>query len=126
MDQDGLPTQCLGLRDEDDSAPVTAGSILSRMHKISRLCPSRRSFQVFYACAQFFSTRAANSQLLLHFCYPPRQGSTVCWTWQDTSFGGTHHLATKMAQLFFRDQNYVSSAIHFVCVYTLRLYTRYT
>ena len=34
--------------------------------------------------------------------------------------------ASKMAQLIFRDQNYVSSAIHFVCVYTPCLYTRYT
>jgi hypothetical protein len=35
-------------------------------------------------------------------------------------------VATKMAQLIFRDQNYLSSAIHFVCVYTLCLHTRYT
>jgi len=34
--------------------------------------------------------------------------------------------ASKLAQLIFRDQNYVSSAIHFVCVYTPFLYTRYT
>jgi hypothetical protein len=34
--------------------------------------------------------------------------------------------STKLAQSIFRDQNYVSSAIHFVCVYTLCLYTLYT
>jgi hypothetical protein len=34
--------------------------------------------------------------------------------------------ASKMVPLIFRDQNYVSSAIHFVCVYTPCLYTRYT
>ena len=34
--------------------------------------------------------------------------------------------ASKMAPLIFRDQNYVSRDIHFVCVYTPCLYTRYT
>jgi hypothetical protein len=32
----------------------------------------------------------------------------------------------KLAKLIFRDQNYVSSAIHFVCVYTPCLCARYT
>ena len=34
--------------------------------------------------------------------------------------------ASLMAPLIFRDQNYVSRDIHFVCVYTPCLYTRYT
>jgi hypothetical protein len=34
--------------------------------------------------------------------------------------------ASKMAPLIFRDQNYVSRDLHFVCVYTPCLYTRYT
>jgi len=34
--------------------------------------------------------------------------------------------ASKIAQIDLRDQNYVSSDIHFVCVYTPCLYTRYT
>jgi hypothetical protein len=36
---------------------------------------------------------------------------------------GSIDLSSIMASLIFRDQNYVSSAIHFVCLYT-RLYTR--
>jgi hypothetical protein len=34
--------------------------------------------------------------------------------------------ASKKATLIFRDQNYVFRDIHFVCVYTPCLYTRYT
>ena len=39
----------------------------------------------------------------------------------DTSIPG----ASKMAQLIFRDQNYVSSAIHFICVYTMSIHLIY-
>ena len=47
-------------------------------------------------------------------------------------FGGMDHpdtsipAASKMAQLIFRDHNYVSSTIHFACIYTPCLYARYT
>ena len=33
--------------------------------------------------------------------------------------------ASKMAQLIFRDQNYVSSAIHFISVYTMSMHLIY-
>ena len=33
--------------------------------------------------------------------------------------------ASKMALLIFRDQNYVSSAIHFICVYTMSIHLIY-
>ena len=39
----------------------------------------------------------------------------------DTSIPG----ASKMAQLIFRDQNYVSSAIYFICVYTMSIHLIY-
>jgi hypothetical protein len=54
----------------------------------------------------------------------------LCLTASPTLFFGfpltRYQLRQKWAQLIFSYQNYVSSAIHFVCIYTPCLYTRYT
>ena len=51
------------------------------------------------------------------------EGSSLVWGLDhpDTSIPA----ASKMAQLIFRDQNYVSSAIHFICVYTMSIHLIY-